>query len=270
MVGTVEQRWREALLVATVGDLADELVDEVSPVGEDQHAAGARGVDEAHRGDRLAGSGRVLEPEPPARAGVLGCLGDHLGVGLLGLVPILWLLVGLERVILELGLAVGGRRCVARLRGGLGRPVATVAPRLALGALELAGDCGEGPGQRIDLVVVELGAVEQHRPLVPEQPLESEQQGVVAPPLEGRRVGAGVELLERCIHGAAASGPRRQVGARLALEQDRLTGELPHPVEVGLAQLDSRASGNVGGIGHGKRGNRPRARADPGCGQRAK
>ena len=49
-------------------------------MGEDQDAAGARGVDEAHRGDGLAGAGRVLEPEAlvrrwgrraPPRAGVL-------------------------------------------------------------------------------------------------------------------------------------------------------------------------------------------------------
>ena len=32
-------------------------------MGEDQDAAGARGLDEAERGDRLAGAGRVLEPE---------------------------------------------------------------------------------------------------------------------------------------------------------------------------------------------------------------
>ena len=41
-------------------------------MGEDQDAAGARGLDEAHRGDRLAGAGGVLEPEAPRRAGVLG------------------------------------------------------------------------------------------------------------------------------------------------------------------------------------------------------
>ena len=78
VVGAVEQRRREAVLVAAVGDLADELVDEVAAVGEDQDAAGARGLDEADRGDGLAGAGRVLEPEAAARARVLGGLGDDL------------------------------------------------------------------------------------------------------------------------------------------------------------------------------------------------
>ena len=89
VVGAVEQRRREALLVAAVGDLADELVDEVAAVGEDQDAAGARGVDEADRGDRLAGAGRVLEPEAPVGARVLGRLGDDVLVGGLGLLPVL-------------------------------------------------------------------------------------------------------------------------------------------------------------------------------------
>ena len=56
-----------------------ELVDEVAAVGEDQDAAGARGVDEAHRGDRLAGARRVLEPEALVGVGVVGrAFGDVL------------------------------------------------------------------------------------------------------------------------------------------------------------------------------------------------
>ena len=54
---------RDAVGVAAVAQLAVELVDEVAAVGEDQDAAGARGLDEAERGDRLAGAGGVLEPE---------------------------------------------------------------------------------------------------------------------------------------------------------------------------------------------------------------
>ncbi len=73
-----EQRRRDALLVAAVAQLAEELVDEVAPVGQDQHAAGARGLDEAERGDRLAGAGRVLEPEALGGVGVLGLLGELL------------------------------------------------------------------------------------------------------------------------------------------------------------------------------------------------
>ena len=86
----------QPLLVAAVGDLADELVDQVAAVGEDQDAAGARGLDEADRGDGLAGAGRVLEPEAALGAGVLGRLGDRLLVVVLGgrLLPVLGLLVG--------------------------------------------------------------------------------------------------------------------------------------------------------------------------------
>ena len=43
-------------------------------MGEDQHAAGTGGLDEPERGDRLAGAGRVLEPEALVRVGVLGLL----------------------------------------------------------------------------------------------------------------------------------------------------------------------------------------------------
>ncbi len=68
-----EQRAGHALLVAAVGQLAVELVDQVAAVGEDQHAAGARGLHEAERRDRLAGAGGVLEPEPARGVGVLRC-----------------------------------------------------------------------------------------------------------------------------------------------------------------------------------------------------
>ena len=69
-----EQGRRDPLGVAAVAQLAVELVDEVAAVGEDQDAAGARGLDEAERGDRLAGAGGVLEPEALGRVGVLGLL----------------------------------------------------------------------------------------------------------------------------------------------------------------------------------------------------
>ena len=75
----VEQRRAIALAVAAVAQLAEELVDEVAAVGEDQDAAGARGLDEAHRRDGLAGAGRVLEPEALGGVGVVGgALGDVL------------------------------------------------------------------------------------------------------------------------------------------------------------------------------------------------
>ena len=64
----------DAVAVAAVAQLAVELVDEVAAVGEDQDAAGARGLDEAERGDGLAGAGGVLEPEALGGVGVLGLL----------------------------------------------------------------------------------------------------------------------------------------------------------------------------------------------------
>ena len=73
-----QQRRRDAVRVAAVAQLAEELVDEVAAVGEDQDAAGARGLDEAERRDGLAGAGRVLEPEAPGRARVLRLLGKLL------------------------------------------------------------------------------------------------------------------------------------------------------------------------------------------------
>ena len=45
VVAAVEQRRAQPFLVAAVGDLADELVDEVAAMGEDEDAAGARGLD---------------------------------------------------------------------------------------------------------------------------------------------------------------------------------------------------------------------------------
>ena len=60
-------------------------------MGEDQDAAGARGLDEAHRGDRLAGAGRMLEPEALVGVGVVGRLVDDVLVDVVG--PTLLVLV---------------------------------------------------------------------------------------------------------------------------------------------------------------------------------
>jgi hypothetical protein len=257
VIGAVEQGRREPLLVPAVGDLADELVDEVAAVGEDQHASRARGLDEADGGDGLAGAGGVLEPKAAAGARILFGLGDDVLVGGLGLLPVLGLLVGFERVlVVELGRAVHGGQLAGRLAVGLrlavlGRAVGlAVAARLAVGALELGRDRGQRAGERVDLVFVEGRAVEQLGLLIPEQALEAEQQGVVLAPLERWHLGATLELGQRIVDGPAAGGPRLEVGDRLVLEQDGLSGELPDSVEVGLAQLAGCASGNVSGIGH--------------------
>jgi hypothetical protein len=178
------------------------------------------------------------------------------------LLPVLrLLLVRGEHVVLvvgELAIAVGRLVVGGLLDGRLARTVAPVAPRLAPGALELGDDRRQRPGERVDLVLVEQRAVLQLRLVLVEQALEAEQQRIVAPPFERRHLAVGVELRERVIDGHTPRRARRQVGDRLALEQDRLSGELPHPVEVGLAQFAYRSRGNVSGISHGK--GWPRAR----------
>ena len=96
----LQERRGDALLVAAVAQLAEELVHEVAAVGEDQDAAGARGLDEAERGDRLAGAGGVLEPEAPRGARVLLLrVGRGLLLGLLGGIPV-------ERLLLDLLVAL--------------------------------------------------------------------------------------------------------------------------------------------------------------------
>ena len=107
-----QERRRGAVGVAAVAQLAVELVDEVAAVGEDQDAAGARGLDEAHRGDGLAGAGRVLEPEALVGVGVVDALGDVL-VDLVGRL----VLVGVG-----LGLGSSGPRPRPRRRRARRRP----------------------------------------------------------------------------------------------------------------------------------------------------
>ena len=239
VVAAVEQRRAQALLVAAVGDLADELVDEVAAVGEDQDAAGPRGLDEADRGDRLAGAGRVLEPEAALGAWVLGGLLDDLLRVLLGggLVPVLGLLVGGELgVLLEVRVAVlvdfvivgFGFLDLVDLDLNRFRGRSVLGSRLLLGH-----QLGQRPGERVDLVRVQFGAVEQLRRFVGEQPLEPEQQREVAAPLDRGELGAVVDLGQGGVERPAAGGPRRQRLGPLAVEQERLAGELRRTLDVG-------------------------------------
>ena len=193
----------------------------------------------------------------------------------LGLLPVLGLLlVGVEHVVV--GVELGHRAVAVRTLGrGLAVrarvPLAPVgAPRLRR-ALELGDDRRERPGERVDLVVVELGAVEELRLLDIEQSLEPEQQRVVAAPLEARRLEALVELDQGRVDGEPTGGSRDEGVQRLAREQDRFTGELAHPIKVGLGQLASRSRGYVGRISHGARKNGSRAAViRDGCGERSK
>ncbi len=235
VVAAVEQRRAQPLLVAAVGDLADELVDEVAAVGEDQDAAGAGGVDEPDRGDGLAGAGRVLEPEAARGAGVLGRLGDLLLLLALRLVPVLGLLVGGELLVLLLAVVIDLERLLVGLERLLvddGRSGAVAAAAVE-GDLLLGDQLGQGPGERVDLVGVELGAVAQFRRLLGQQALEAEQQREVPPPLDRGVLEPLVELGDRGVERLAAGRPRGERLRPLAVEEERLAGELGRPLDVG-------------------------------------
>ena len=146
MVRAVQQRRREPVLVAAVGDLADELVDQVAAVGEDQDAAGSRALDEAERGDRLAGAGRVLEPEAPARRPGPRAPRRRPPLRVVGrLLPVLGLLVWRQRLVL--------------LGDLLGAPVPAVAVR-ELGADRRSAPSRQPRSERATRSVPALAATE--------------------------------------------------------------------------------------------------------------
>ena len=105
-------------------------------MGEDQHAAGVRGLDEAERRDRLAGAGRVLEPEALGGVRVLGLLGERLVLVVL-VHPVARLLVGL---------GLGARLLLGLLVGEHDILVVVLVEVLVL--------VGRGPCDRPELVVV--------------------------------------------------------------------------------------------------------------------
>jgi hypothetical protein len=101
-------------------------------------------------------------------------------------------------------------------------------------ALLLLGDqLGQGAGERVDLVRVELGAVAQLRRLLGEQPLEPEQQREVAAPLDRGCLGAAVDLAQ-APRRARGGGRCRGEGLRaLAVEQQGLARKLRCALDVG-------------------------------------
>ena len=239
--------------VAAVVQLAEELVDEVAPVGEDEDAAGARGLDEAHRGDGLAGAGRVLEPEALVGVGVVGgALLDVLvdvGLGVvlpdvLGLVVVLVSLVGsssssssssssatararrprrprrLELVVLVVGLVGLVRRAAAARARARRRPRArgsAVGAATPLPVLDGGQQRGQRARERVDLVGVQQRAVGQARLVLAEHALETEQQRVAPAPSGRGHLGAGVDLAQRVLERAAAGasqGRARRRGPR--------------------------------------------------------
>ena len=197
-----QERAGRAVRVPAIAQLAHELVDEVAAVGEDQDAAGAGRVDEAHGGHGLAGAGRVLEPEALGRVGILGSLLElvlverHLGgVGrLLGLRLVLLVVVLVAELRLDgLEIVIDGEH---RLGGGL------------RGAFHerLGEQRGERARQRVDLVRVQQRAVGEARLLLRQEPFEPEQERPGARPLRGRVREAVVELAQGGVERAAAVG----------------------------------------------------------------
>src|SRR5215213_42046 len=225
-----QQRGGDAIAVAALAQLAVELVDEVAAVGQDQDAASARSVDEPERGDRLAGAGRVLEPEALGGVRVLRLLGELDVLVVLGFVlPVLRLLVGLLVLLqLQLELFLARDRRGGELDGHLGgrglHDCAAVPVRGA--ALHLRHQRRQRARQRVDLVRVEQRPVGEARLVVRQHALQAEQQRVLAPPGDRRRLQAGVELYERRVERAAtgAAGSERVLG-QLTLVNESLTGE---------------------------------------------
>ena len=211
-------------------------------MGEDEHPAGARGLDEAERGDGLAGAGGVLEPEAADGVRVLGRLGGgHLVEA--GVVPVLGLLVGLVVVLLvgELELLLAGDRRGGE-RGRLGDGGRRAVHRRALG---LGHERGERARERVDLVGGEDGAVHERGLLLGEDALEAEQEREVAPPGHRRRGGAALDLAQREVERAAAGGAgRERVGGVLAGMHEALRGE-------------SLGARDRGGIGNGRGAGAP-------------
>ena len=202
------ERRGDALAVAAVAQLAEELVDEVAAVGEDQRAAGARALDEAERGDRLAGARRVLEPEALGGVGILRRLGELLllgGVARAVVVPVLRLL----RLVLVVELLLAGD-AGRRERGRLLRDGAVGGRAVA----RLGEQRGQRAGERVDLVRGEDGAVDELGLVLGEQAVEPEQERPALAPRHRRDLRAGLELGQRRVERAAAGGAGRRAGPR--------------------------------------------------------
>ena len=140
----------QPLAVAPVADLPDELIDQIAPVSEDQDPARAGGLDEAHRRNRLARPGGVLEPEPLGRVGILGLLVELRAVVLVLVLPVLRLLVlGLVVVIeVQLGLIAVVIRKQPRCGVPVGEPVAVGGGAAIAGAGAVACGAALGFGQK--------------------------------------------------------------------------------------------------------------------------
>ena len=210
-----EQRRRDALRVAAVAQLAVELVDEVAAVGEDQDAAGARRLDEAERGDGLAGAGRVLEPEALGGVGVLGRLGDAPRRRRDQSTRLLVAVLAPRRrssCVLLAGDAGGGE--LDRLVGGRRAPLPFPLPLRCASASSAVSVPESASTWWADSTVPSTSVGSSSD----EQALEPEQQRVAAPPLDRGRLGAARRARparRRARGGAACRGRARSRRPRL-------------------------------------------------------
>ena len=219
-------------------------------MGEDQDPAGARGLDEADRGDRLAGAGRVLEPEAAARPRVLRRLLDHPR-GRLGLVPVLRLLVGRHprsprRRPRPRRSPLSARRSSLRLGPGRAHCAALAVPALPL-------DLGDQRGQR-----PERASTWCRLSSAPSRSWGSSRASARARAAASSRAAtrsrgprAGVELGQRGVERAAARAGGEIPGVSPSSRIGSRVNSLARSRSASLRNA-RRASGNVGGVGHRK------------------
>ena len=227
---TFEHCGLDPVAVTAVAQLAVELVDEVSAVGQDQHAAGPRGLDEPQRGDGLARSGGVLEPEPLGRVWILGLLFELallvlalpvlrllvLGLRLVEVDRVCVLVAVLVAVLVLLVVIVGD--AVACRQGARGRrPAVPGARRVAVArgravggrrtveaALVLGQQRRQRSRQGVYLVGGENRSVGQARLVIGEQALEPKQQREPTAPIHRRDLVARFDLGQRSVERLAA------------------------------------------------------------------
>ena len=203
----LQHRVREALAVPLRRQVARELRDEQPPVGEDEDAEVPCCLDEAGRGDRLAGGRRVAEAVAAAGAGIgaVEAVAERL-VDEAGVEVVLGLLVELRL-----------------LDGAVAAPVGAAVAVLLGVALGRGDELGEHPGERVDLMPAQLGPGGGPRRVLRQDALEPEHEPV--PDLPPRR-GAGepcVHLLQGVVERGAAGRTRGERDRRVLVgRQERL------------------------------------------------